>query len=54
MSNHISGGNAEVLVGRDFASNKVSSDPETVLDNMADAPNGARGNYRRGNGVKVG
>lgn len=54
MSNHISGGNAEVLAGGDFASNEVSSIPETILDNMVDALNGARGNYRRGDGVKVG
>jgi len=52
MSNHISGGNGELLVGVELPSNEVSCDPEVVIDSMVDAPNGGRGDY--GEGVKVG
>jgi len=54
MSNHISGGNGELLMGVDSPSNEVSCNPGTILDSMVDVPNGGGGNYRRGDGVKVG
>jgi hypothetical protein len=40
MSNHISGGNGELLVGVDLPSNEVSCDPKMAIDSMVDAPNG--------------
>ena len=50
MSNHISGGNAELLMVVGLPSNGGSSDPEMDIENMGvDVLDGER-NYRRGDG----